>query len=560
MSRFLQSTLAALLLLFIPLSSSNAQFVWTDLSEEENLPTGVKLFEGTQETPFLKRVYYLEIDMNEESVIVHPYWSSTYRTTTNFTGHVGAIAAINGGFFSTSASVSALVEPGELKAQNLTGVTRDNVFYQVTRGFFAINRDRSMSVDWIYHFGSTLDDLYWFSNPSPNAPGSPAPTPQKTQGSLYEQLLMGIGGGPVIVKNGEVFVTYDEEGFFGGSGLDGDSNRPRTAVGHTADNKVILLVSDSGVRINNNFTTGFNMNDLAQLMISLGAVEAMNLDGGGSTTMAVGTKLINRPNGGTTQRPVPTILAVVPIDSLKLPPTPLQEVIIDTEDDGVSVVGDAWFATANFGDSYGGAGSPSMLAPIGNGSQYVEYKPDLLNAKYEVFGWWSAAFNRANNTPYIITHSEGTTTVRVNQQQNNAQWVSLGQFTFSGNESDNIRITNEAGGGQFVVADAIRFVQLEQPVSVENENLSPKRTVLDQNYPNPFNPTTNIRFELPQSASVSVKVYDMTGRLVENVYQGWLSQGAHTIQFNASNLSSGTYMYVLETGSDRKYRLMTLIR
>lgn len=115
MSRFLQSTLAALLLLFIPLSSSNAQFVWTDLSEEENLPTGVKLFEGTQETPFLKRVYYLEIDMNEESVIVHPYWSSTYRTTTNFTGHVGAIAAINGGFLALLLQFRLLLSPESSK-------------------------------------------------------------------------------------------------------------------------------------------------------------------------------------------------------------------------------------------------------------------------------------------------------------------------------------------------------------------------------------------------------------------------------------------------------------
>lgn len=554
------------LALLLPATQINAQFVWTDRSEQEGLPEGVKLFRGVQSSP-ATIAYLLEVDTKVENIVVHPYFSPTYRTTTNFTAHVGAIAAVNGGFFSTTASVSALVEPGVLKAQNLIAVNRDGVIYPISRGFFAINADRSMSVDWLYHFGSTLNDVYRLNNPTPNMPGTPAPSPVKSDGSTYDQLLMGIGGGPVLVKNGQVRVTYDEEGFFGGSGLDGNLNRPRTAVGYTSDGRVLMVVVESGV-ISGGLVASFGISlpNLAQMMINLGAVEAMNLDGGGSSTVAVGNKLINNPNGGTSQRVVPTILAVTWADSLRLPPQPLEEVIIDTEMEGVVRAGTTWFQTANIGDSYGGAGSASWLAPVGDGSQTMEYQPALKSTKYEVFGWWSASANRASNTPYVITHAGGTSTVLANQQTSNARWVSLGEFTFTGTAADKVVISNNASpvSGQattFVVADAIRFVQLE-PVSSSVENVSdrPTRALLQSNYPNPFNPTTTIRFQLATAERVKIELYDMTGRFIETIYSGFLEEGSHMIPYNARHLSSGVYMYVLEMANYREQRMMTLLK
>lgn len=555
---FIYKLVLFLLLLIIPLSS-HAQYVWTDLSEDEELPDGVKLIRGYNQADQVL-VFLLDVDLDNPDIIIHPYFSNTFRSTTNFTTHVGAIAAINGGYFGGSTSLSALVEPGQLRSQNLSAVNRDGTTYYVTRPMFSINEDFSMSIDWIYHFGSTLDDIIKFDNPSPNAPGSPAPVPVRNSGSSYEQLLMGIGGGPVLVKNGEVRYTYDEEGFFGNSGLVGNNAVPRSAVGYTDDNRVLLVAVESRPR-GEFFSYGINLPNLAQLMISLGAVEAMNLDGGGSTTMAVGSKLINMPNGNTFQRPVPTILAVTHADSLKLPPPPMDEVIIDTEDDGVTIVGDGWFQTANFGDSYGGASSPSWLIPPGDGSAYVEYLPELLNAKYEVFGWWSASSNRTNNTPYSIDHTDGTDVVRVDQKVNNAQWVSLGEFTFTGTESDRVVISNDATGGDFVVADAIRFVQLEPAiVSIETDLQKATSSKLHQNYPNPFNPTTTIQFDLSTPSQVNLSIYDLTGRLVKTSYSGWMLTGSHSIQVNADGLSSGTYMYVLETDNSRDVRLMTLIK
>ncbi len=68
---------------------------------------------------------------------------------------------------------------------------------------------------------------------------------------------------------------------------------------------------------------------------------------------------------------------------------------------------------------------------------------------------------------------------------------------------------------------------------------------LKQNYPNPFNPSTVINYELPYSANVSVKVYDIAGREIATLFTGYQSEGNHSVQFNASDLSSGVYFYRL---------------
>jgi PKD repeat protein len=93
-----------------------------------------------------------------------------------------------------------------------------------------------------------------------------------------------------------------------------------------------------------------------------------------------------------------------------------------------------------------------------------------------------------------------------------------------------------------------------------NEPELPTSIALKQNYPNPFNPTTVIEYQLPQSAQVRLQVYDMSGRQVAELVNEQISAGTHTINFDASNLSSGVYMYRLQAGATMLTRKLTVVK
>jgi hypothetical protein len=95
--------------------------------------------------------------------------------------------------------------------------------------------------------------------------------------------------------------------------------------------------------------------------------------------------------------------------------------------------------------------------------------------------------------------------------------------------------------------------------SVEFEEL-PNGFALSQNYPNPFNPTTNISFVLPQASDVKLTVFNILGQQVAVLSQGMYSSGMHTVNFNAANLASGTYIYRLEAGNFVQVRKMLLLK
>ena len=83
---------------------------------------------------------------------------------------------------------------------------------------------------------------------------------------------------------------------------------------------------------------------------------------------------------------------------------------------------------------------------------------------------------------------------------------------------------------------------------------------LSQNYPNPFNPSTKINFAIPVDSKVSLKVYDLSGRLVAVLAEGSMNAGSHTVTLNAASLSSGVYFYTLTAGDFSKTMKMVLTK
>lgn len=99
-------------------------------------------------------------------------------------------------------------------------------------------------------------------------------------------------------------------------------------------------------------------------------------------------------------------------------------------------------------------------------------------------------------------------------------------------------------------------------VSVEDLKQNPiaEDYILYQNYPNPFNPNTQISFSIPQAGQTKISVYDMLGTEVEVLLNEYMGAGLHQIQFNAKNLSSGIYIYRIESGNFTQAKRMILLK
>jgi exopolysaccharide biosynthesis protein len=125
-------------------------------------------------------------------------------------------------------------------------------------------------------------------------------TPHTTSPSTIMHL---ISGGPRLIKNGVVYVSKHEEKFRADIA---QGRAARTALGITSDNQVLLLAVDGLPRgknaRNGKESAGMTLEELAELLLNLGAVEAMNLDGGSSTTMWANGRVINQTVSGSQQK------------------------------------------------------------------------------------------------------------------------------------------------------------------------------------------------------------------------------------------------------------------
>lgn len=101
----------------------------------------------------------------------------------------------------------------------------------------------------------------------------------------------------------------------------------------------------------------------------------------------------------------------------------------------------------------------------------------------------------------------------------------------------------------------------QTPTSIsENVDEIPSAVTLEQNFPNPFNPSTIIRYQLNEAVDVQLDVFDMLGRKVATLVNGLVSAGSHEAQFDASQLSTGMYIYRLQAGGKVFTRQMMLIK
>ncbi|MBK7632121.1 MAG: S8 family serine peptidase [Ignavibacteriales bacterium] len=102
--------------------------------------------------------------------------------------------------------------------------------------------------------------------------------------------------------------------------------------------------------------------------------------------------------------------------------------------------------------------------------------------------------------------------------------------------------------------------QFEYSKTIEVDMNGVKKYELTQNYPNPFNPTTTISYILPQTGMVKLTLFNILGQQIRTIVNEFKESGTHTINFEASELNSGMYIYKIESGSFTQTRKMTLMK
>lgn len=424
------------------------------------------------------QIRILELDLANPNLTLTPAVpasADTLETVSAMATRGHALAAVNAGFFGGTTSVS------HVEIDNV--ILSTNPSYRGARSTFGLSAN---------HQATAVQTRLDFNN---------TPVPANPD---WAKVINAIGGGPQLVKGGAIAITDVEEELTSLA-----SRNPRTALGWRASDRRLWLVVVDGRQTG--WSVGMTFTELAGLMLDLGAREAMNYDGGGSSAMWVGGALKNRPSDGT-ERAVASAWLVVPAWVMDDTDAEFQtagdwtlttagtgffniaarqstgaadgtgwarwtprlavggtyevaawwpesaagsdDVIVDNTDPGCNVVG-SWPPSANAGYY----GTNSLYSYGGTGADTVTWRPVLASAGvYEVFAWWVASGNRAPAAPYTIHHAGGATLVPCDQRAGGSAWNSLGQFTFDPAGDPRVVLSDSGVEATAVVsADAIRF-------------------------------------------------------------------------------------------------------
>ncbi|MFZ1290936.1 MAG: T9SS type A sorting domain-containing protein, partial [Melioribacteraceae bacterium] len=136
---------------------------------------------------------------------------------------------------------------------------------------------------------------------------------------------------------------------------------------------------------------------------------------------------------------------------------------------------------------------------------------------------------------------------------NTPKYLGTAKF-LAGNKLQYIPTNNMTGSTNTIPYDGSDLV------GVDDVNLLPTEFAVSQNYPNPFNPTTMINYALPKKANVKLVVFNTIGQQVATLVNQEMIAGYHSINFDASKLSSGIYFYTLSAGDFISTQKMILLK
>jgi exopolysaccharide biosynthesis protein len=309
--------------------TAQKNIAWVDVSNNYGLlPAGVQVFFTNEKLDTgAFRAFYVVAPLKNKSL--HFTTDTTHNrrfTPTQFyQKSESPLVVVNGTFFSfaTNQNLNLVVKNKKLVGYNVhtvAGRGKDTFTYRHPyASAIGISKKRKADVAW-----TLTDSTQRFAYAVQNVPLPLKDSAAQHSFSFYKKTtkrLVGhngnpntsfkkwkaqtaIGGGPVLVQNGAIRITNNEELKFGGNAV--NDKHPRTAMGYTADGRLIILAVEG----RNKAASGATLTQLAGLLQNLGCVEALNLDGGGSSCLLVNGRETIKPSDAGGQRPVPAVFMI----------------------------------------------------------------------------------------------------------------------------------------------------------------------------------------------------------------------------------------------------------
>ncbi len=297
--------------LFFQCDSSNEPaktipIIWTQLDRfSDDIPSSVQIFYGENNSIPLK-VWYASIDLTDTTLrvdIVSAKDSDHLESLTEITMKNESILAVNAGFFRSDDDsirhIGLLKENNRILSSAIRSLIYKNRRYFTARGAIGISNERSIEITWV---SERNDSLFKWPSPIHNSKHQPHQPFNLSKAKVWH-VDDAVQAGPVLISDGKFNITADEEVFFHPNFT---KPHPRTAAGITRDNRLILLVVD-GRQIG---SRGVYLEELAKIMQNLGCANAINLDGGGSTSMVVDGQVLNAPADGNEERDIMSAISV----------------------------------------------------------------------------------------------------------------------------------------------------------------------------------------------------------------------------------------------------------
>jgi exopolysaccharide biosynthesis protein len=297
----------------------NAPFSWAQLKWTQvdtgfgKLPPSVKVYKTTDQldgAPFL--AYYIEANLKDRKLDFTTQTGEGKRYTPSeyYAKEGSPLLVMNGTFFSfeTNQNLNAVIKDGKLVAYNQPAMKSkgSDSFYYPTKSAIGI-KGRRADVAWL--FTDTAKPRAYAFQEGPVLAKGKSSDPSFADLNTLDQwkwwkVRTAIGGGPVLVHNSLAWVTNQEEQMF----VNGEKDKhPRTAMGYTANHKLIILVIQGRFP---GIAEGATLAQEAKIFTDLGCVEALNLDGGGSSCVLVNGKPTIQVSDKTGQRPVPAVFII----------------------------------------------------------------------------------------------------------------------------------------------------------------------------------------------------------------------------------------------------------